>query len=140
MTVASRISNRGRGRALRDEDDQTDVQVETPEAEDEAEAVDAAEEPANEDLSVAVSEQSIAAAASVAAARRPFADNLPRWIPAYIRNSILELSKVTWPTSKETVNATTVVVIFSIIFAAIFFAVDYGLTALLQAIVTKIHG
>jgi preprotein translocase SecE subunit len=138
--VASRISNRGRARPIRDEDDQTDAQAEEPEADLDAEPADEAEAPTDDSLSVAISEQSVAAAASVAAARRPFADNLPRWIPAYIRNAILELSKVTWPTSKETMNATTVVVIFSIIFAAIFFAVDYGLTTLLQAIVTKIHG
>jgi preprotein translocase SecE subunit len=137
------MSNRGRGRTLRNEDDLTDTQAETAEAESEDEAV-AAEpgdaEPGDDSLSVAISEQSVAAAASVAAARRPFADNLPHWIPAYIRNAILELSKVTWPTPKETVNATTVVVIFAVIFGIIFFAVDYGLTALLQALVHKIQG
>jgi preprotein translocase SecE subunit len=132
--VASRIPNR-RARAVRDDA--------VPEAEmSEEQALESDELPTEEaegNLPVTVNGQQVAAAASIAAARRPLVENLPRWIPKYIRDSILELSKVTWPTNKEALKMTTIVVIFAIIFAAAFFAVDLGLTSLLQAFISKIN-
>jgi len=131
--VASRIPKRAR--AVRDEELPEDAMSE--EQAFESDALPPEEEESN--LPVAINTQHVAAAASIAAARRPIVENLPRWIPKYLRDAILELSKVTWPTSKEAVNMTTIVVVFSLIFAAVFFAIDLGLTSLLQAFFSKIN-
>jgi preprotein translocase subunit SecE len=131
--VASRIPNRAR--AVRDEAVPEDAMSE--EQADESNEIPAEEEEGN--LPVAINTQNVAAAASIAAARRPFVENLPGWIPKYLRDAILELSKVTWPTNKEALNMTTIVVVFSIIFAVVFFAIDLGFTSLLQALITKIN-
>jgi preprotein translocase SecE subunit len=70
----------------------------------------------------------------VALRRRPWYEYLPNWIPARIRNSIIELSKVTWPTSKETMDKTVTVIAFAVIFAIVFFAIDQLFTSGLSAI------
>jgi preprotein translocase subunit SecE len=131
--VASRIPNRARTA-----NSEEDVQESTMSEEQEFDDTLPTDEEA-ESLPVAVNSQSVAAAATVAAARRPWAENIPNWVPKYFRESLLELSKVTWPTNKEALNLTTIVVIFSIIFAVVFFAIDFGLTSLLQALTQRVH-
>lgn len=79
----------------------------------------------------------VSATPLVAVTSRPWYENLPNWIPRYIRESIIELAKVTWPSRQEALNQTVMVVIFSIIFALVFFLVDSGLAAILQALITK---
>ncbi len=131
--MASRIPNRAR--PVRNDAAPEDAM-------NEDQAFESDEIAAEEDmgnLPVAINTQNVAAAASIAAARRPFVENLPRWIPKYLRDSILELSKVTWPTNKEALNMTTIVIVFALLFAAVFFAIDLGLTTLLQAFVSKIN-
>ena len=52
----------------------------------------------------------------------------------YIRNAREELKKVTWPTRQETQNTTFLVVGVSVCIAAFLGAADYGLSALLEAL------
>ncbi len=76
----------------------------------------------------------------VAMRRRPWYEFLPNWIPGRIRNSIIELSKVTWPTRQETTDKTVTVIVFAVIFAIVFFAVDQLFTIGLGAITDRIVG
>lgn len=131
--MASRIPNRSR--ASRNEEPPTDEQIEEPC--NESEALIPYEE--EENLPVAVGPRDVSAAEQVAVAHRPWYENLPGWIPRYIREAIIELYKVTWPTTNEAFRLSTVVVVFSVIFAAAFFLVDSGLTAVLQALITRIQ-
>jgi preprotein translocase SecE subunit len=45
----------------------------------------------------------------------------------YVKHSIAELKKVTWPNRDVTVRFSTLVIIVSLIFAIFFAALDYGL-------------
>jgi len=46
----------------------------------------------------------------------------------------IELRKVTWPTRKQTVNSTIVIIIFVFIIAAFLGMVDFGLSKLVQVV------
>ena len=48
-----------------------------------------------------------------------------------------ELFKVVWPSRKDTIRLTIIVIIFSILTAAFLGAVDYGLLKGIQAIINK---
>ena len=48
-----------------------------------------------------------------------------------------ELQKVVWPSRKDTIKYTLVVLLFSLLIAAILGATDIGLTKLLQKVVTR---
>lgn len=87
---------------------------------------------------VAIDNYSGGTASVAAVGRRPLADYLPRWIPSYVRESIIELSKVTWPSRREAANLTTIVIIFSVLFAAVFGLLDLGFQQGLQAIINKV--
>jgi preprotein translocase subunit SecE len=51
-----------------------------------------------------------------------------KWdVAAFIRETRIEIAKVTWPTRKETVLTTTMVVIMALIVGVFFLAVDSGL-------------
>jgi preprotein translocase subunit SecE len=89
-------------------------------------------------LPVVPGTQDVSATPLVAVASRPWYENLPNWIPRYIRESIIELAKVTWPTRQEALNQTVLVIIFSAVFALVFFLIDSGLAAILQAFITKL--
>ena len=132
--MASRIPNRSRTNG--NGDTHADDQLE--EQENENEGLIPIDED-EENLPVAVGPRDVSAAEQVAIAKHAWYENLPRWIPRYFRESIIELSKVTWPTRKEALNLSTVVVIFSVIFAAVFFMIDTGLTSLLQVLINRIH-
>jgi len=50
----------------------------------------------------------------------------------YIKSSVEEMKKVTWPTRKETYNYTILVILISLGTAAFLGALDYVFSALLQ--------
>ena len=53
----------------------------------------------------------------------------------YLSASRAELAKVTWPTRRQTVRLTFVVIIFSVVFAAILGALDLAFSTLLQYVI-----
>jgi preprotein translocase subunit SecE len=53
-------------------------------------------------------------------------------LSSYIKSSIEEMKKVTWPTKKETYNYTVLVIGISLGVAAFLGALDYVFSALLQ--------
>ncbi len=48
-----------------------------------------------------------------------------------------ELSKVVWPSRKQTIQYTTTVILFSIAVAVLLGAADYGLIKLLEKVVNR---
>ncbi|MFA7245144.1 MAG: preprotein translocase subunit SecE [Candidatus Magasanikbacteria bacterium] len=58
-------------------------------------------------------------------------------IGQYIINSIHELKKVTWPTKKQVLTYTLVVVVMSLAVAVYFGVLDYGFNWLFELIITK---
>jgi len=55
----------------------------------------------------------------------------------YFKDSKLELKKVVWPTRKQTVNHTALVIGFSVALAAFLGLVDFGLSELVKLAVIK---
>lgn len=53
----------------------------------------------------------------------------------YIKNSSIELRKVSWPTKKETINHTLLVIGVSLTLAAFLGIIDFLLTKILQLII-----
>lgn len=53
----------------------------------------------------------------------------------YIKNSIIELRKVSWPNKKQTVQHTLLVVAISLAVAAFLGIVDFILTKVLQLVI-----
>ena len=51
----------------------------------------------------------------------------------YFKGVKLEMKKVVWPTKKETVSYTAVVIVVCALFALFFWAVDTGVLAALKA-------
>jgi len=51
--------------------------------------------------------------------------NLPKKLIKYIRESIAELKKVTWPTKKETTNYTLLVIGISLAIATFIGVIDF---------------
>jgi len=56
-------------------------------------------------------------------------------ITTYIKDSITELKKVTWPTQKETTNYTLLVIGISLALAAFIGIVDYVLSLGIQQVI-----
>jgi len=54
----------------------------------------------------------------------------------YIKDSRLELQKVVWPKRKSLINSTLVVIFFSLFVAAFLGIIDFGLTKLIQLIIS----
>ena len=52
----------------------------------------------------------------------------------FFREVRIELRKVTWPTKKQTINSTVVIIIFVFIIAAFLGLVDFGLSKLVQVV------
>jgi len=52
----------------------------------------------------------------------------------FFREVKIELRKVTWPTKKQTINSTVVIIIFVFIIAAFLGFVDFGLSKLVQVV------
>lgn len=55
----------------------------------------------------------------------------------FLKGTRVELSKVVWPTRKETIRYTFTVIIFSLVVAAILGAFDFGLLQLTQKILSR---
>jgi preprotein translocase subunit SecE len=55
----------------------------------------------------------------------------------YFAASRSELAKVTWPTRRQTIRLTILVVIFSLVFAAVLGSLDYLFGTLVQKIIVK---
>ncbi|MDD4333215.1 MAG: preprotein translocase subunit SecE [Patescibacteria group bacterium] len=58
-------------------------------------------------------------------------------IANYIRESIEEMKKVTWPTKKETTNYTLLVIFFSLGVAAFLGGLDYIFTKILEYVINR---
>ena len=58
----------------------------------------------------------------------------PGRIRKYFKEVGGELKKVTWPTKKELINYTGVVIVFVLVFAVVIGAMDWGLSSLLKLI------
>ena len=54
----------------------------------------------------------------------------------YIKDSKSELKKVTWPSRKEVVNHTLLVIAFSLAMAIFLGAIDFGLSELVKEIIS----
>ena len=52
----------------------------------------------------------------------------------FFREVKIELKKVTWPTKKQTINSTVVIIIFVFIIAVFLGFVDFGLSKLVQVV------
>ena len=51
----------------------------------------------------------------------------------FLSNVVSEMKKVNWPTGKEVVNYTMIVVFTVIFFLFFFYAIDLGITYLIEA-------
>ena len=58
-------------------------------------------------------------------------------ILSYLKGVWSELKKVTWPTRQEVINHTAIVIASIALAIAITSAIDYGLTTLVQYLVTN---
>jgi preprotein translocase subunit SecE len=56
---------------------------------------------------------------------------------AYLQASRAELAKVSWPTRKQTLRLTMMVIVFSFIFAFGLGAVDYVFSTTIQKVILK---
>lgn len=56
-------------------------------------------------------------------------------IPAYFRNSWREVKKVKWPTRRESIKLTFVVIIFTAFFTVLTAVVDAGFSTLVERII-----
>jgi preprotein translocase subunit SecE len=61
--------------------------------------------------------------------------NIISKITNYLRESIAELKKVTWPTKKQTINYTLIIIGISLALAAFIGIIDYILTLGVQNII-----
>ena len=55
----------------------------------------------------------------------------------FIKEARAEMTKVVWPSRKETIRITIAVVILSLAVAVVLGAADYGMTALFEKIVNR---
>lgn len=67
-------------------------------------------------------------------AKKPVAKKKRAGIVKYFRGVVSEVKKVSWPSRKELINTTIVVVSFILIFSVIVGLIDLGLGALLELI------
>ncbi|MFO7752327.1 MAG: preprotein translocase subunit SecE [Desulfobacteraceae bacterium] len=70
------------------------------------------------------------------AGNAPEKENFFRRASDYIREVQMELKKVTWPTRKQTAGTTLVVIILVFIVAAFLGVFDYGLSKLVEVVLT----
>lgn len=67
-------------------------------------------------------------------AKKPVTKKKRPSIAKYFRGVVSEVKKVSWPSRKELINTTIIVVSFILIFSAIVGLIDLGLGALLELI------
>ena len=68
---------------------------------------------------------------SIGAALAPFRAGV-----TYIRSSIEELKKATWPSREQAIQYTTIVIVSVLVVAGITSALDLGLSKAVQALIT----
>ena len=61
--------------------------------------------------------------------------NIISKITTYIKDSIVELKKVTWPTKKQTINYTLLIIGISLVLAALIGIADYVLSLGIQRVI-----
>lgn len=126
--MASRIPNRpSSSRSVEDEmlpDDQSEEFVPEDSTAD-------ADSP-SEDVRV------LSPAGDISVARRNPADYVPEWVPRRLRNSIVELTKVTWPNTDDVRGVVLTVLAMVAIFALLFGLLDLGFSSLLHYITTHL--
>lgn len=59
------------------------------------------------------------------------------FLPRYVRNSWVELRRVTWPSRRETWRLTFAVLAFSVAFGVLIALVDFGLDKLFREVLIK---
>jgi preprotein translocase subunit SecE len=59
-------------------------------------------------------------------------------INTYIKSSVEEMKKVTWPTKKETYNYTVMIIVISLSMALFIGLLDYGFDALIKNFLYKL--
>ena len=67
---------------------------------------------------------------------QPGADNFFIRTAGFFREVKVELKKVVWPTRKQTTGTTVVVIVFVFVVAVFLGFFDYGLSTLVQAVLT----
>jgi preprotein translocase subunit SecE len=126
--------------ATPDMSEEQDIESQGEQEEDEL-ALDESEDDEEEDEVQAVmpvGERGVSEATrATGVSRQPVADWLLPWIPrGYLRNSIAELLKVTWPSRQETINLTILVLAIAAGFAIVYGVLDIlffdGLQAIIQ--------
>ena len=60
---------------------------------------------------------------------------IPKRIGKAVMNTVAELKKVTWPTRKDLINYTTIVVVFMVLMALVVGLLDLGASSLVALIV-----
>jgi preprotein translocase subunit SecE len=60
---------------------------------------------------------------------------IPKRIGKAVMNTVAELKKVTWPTKKDLINYTTIVLVFMVLMAIVVGLLDLGASALVSLIV-----
>jgi preprotein translocase subunit SecE len=60
--------------------------------------------------------------------------NLPQKIAQFLREVKIELKKVTWPSRKQTMGSTIVVIVLVVIISAFLGVVDFGLSSLIHVV------
>lgn len=58
-------------------------------------------------------------------------------VPPYLRNSFVELRRVTWPNRLQTFRLTSAVILFALIFGTIVAIVDFGLDKLFKQVLLR---
>lgn len=59
-------------------------------------------------------------------------------LTTYLKETYVELKKVTWPTRQEATKSTLVVIVFSLIIAAFLGSVDYLFTLALNYLIERV--
>lgn len=60
---------------------------------------------------------------------------IPKRIGKAVMNTVAELKKVTWPTKKDLINYTTIVLVFMVLMAVVVGLLDLGASALVSLLV-----
>jgi preprotein translocase SecE subunit len=60
---------------------------------------------------------------------------IPKRIGKSVMNTVAELKKVTWPTRKDLINYTTIVLVFMVLMAVVVGLLDLGASALVSLLV-----
>lgn len=62
---------------------------------------------------------------------------IPKRMIAAVQNSVAELKKVTWPTRKDLISYTSIVLVFMVIMAVVVGVLDLGASRLISLIISR---